>query len=551
MNSSFTFNISLSVLNHLGRNLYRNFITVLGEAISNSWDADAKNVWIHIDKETDSLIIKDDGVGMNESDFQNKFLKIGYSKRKDGETKTPTGRPYIGRKGIGKLALLSCAKRIHIITKTTTTDFVGGIIDNSGLDKAIVDDLTPQQYRLENIDTKIFNDLKNDLESGTIIYFEDINDGIKNRIEYIRKLIALFFRFSLFDNSFKIILNNVPITLNELNDLAQSTQFVWQVNSLEDPYLRDKISATREHIKQYKKLSSKLLINGFIASVDKPSNLKIRGTDEKISVDLFVNGRLREKDLLKHIPSTRIVESYLYGQIHFNELDDNVDRFTSSREGVISDDPTFQKLLSELKDDILKIIIEDWDIWRVEEGREGDSENTRMTKKERKSKELYDTVVDEYVPPRGSAQRNIVDEWVKSLRDDAQFNLSTYAECFVSENLLRKYIKHKKMPLSSEAQVNLEKYKQREVEAKNKATLSFEIRQNKDDLLYFDMDDLANFVDKPADPNKQAGIARDAKVYKPVRDAMAHTSILTPVAKNSLNITYENIKARIKKLLES
>lgn len=204
-----------------------------------------------------------------------------------------------------------------------------------------------------------------------------------------------------------------------------------------------------------------------------------------------------------------------------------------------------------MKDDILKIIIEDWDIWRVEEGREGDSENTRMTKKERKSKELYDTVVDEYVPPRGSAQRNIVDEWVKSLRDDAQFNLSTYAECFVSENLLRKYIKHKKMPLSSEAQVNLEKYKQREVEAKNKANISFEIRQNKDDLLYFDMDDLANFVDKPADPNKQAGIARDAKVYKPVRDAMAHTSILTSVAKNSLNITYENIKARIKKLLES
>lgn len=33
---SFQFDISLSVLNHLGRNLYRNFITVLGEAISNA-----------------------------------------------------------------------------------------------------------------------------------------------------------------------------------------------------------------------------------------------------------------------------------------------------------------------------------------------------------------------------------------------------------------------------------------------------------------------------------------------------------------------------------
>ena len=107
MNSSFTFNISLSVLNHLGRNLYRNFITVLGEAISNAWDADAPNVWIYVNREANSLTIKDDGHGMTEDDFQNKFLKIGYSKRKDGETKTNSGRPYIGRKGIGKLALLS------------------------------------------------------------------------------------------------------------------------------------------------------------------------------------------------------------------------------------------------------------------------------------------------------------------------------------------------------------------------------------------------------------------------------------------------------------
>ena len=45
---AYTFNISLSILNHLGRNLYRSFITVLGEAISNSWDADAKKVWIYI-----------------------------------------------------------------------------------------------------------------------------------------------------------------------------------------------------------------------------------------------------------------------------------------------------------------------------------------------------------------------------------------------------------------------------------------------------------------------------------------------------------------------
>ena len=47
----YNFNISLSILNHLGRNLYRSFITVLGEAVSNSWDADAQNVYITIDRE--------------------------------------------------------------------------------------------------------------------------------------------------------------------------------------------------------------------------------------------------------------------------------------------------------------------------------------------------------------------------------------------------------------------------------------------------------------------------------------------------------------------
>lgn len=546
---NFTFNISLSVLNHLGRNLYRNFITVLGEAISNSWDADAKNVRIYIDRDKNYLIIKDDGNGMTSDDFQNKFLKIGYSKRKDGVDKTKSQRPFIGRKGIGKLALLSCAQRIHIISKTENTEIVGGIIDNRELDSAIVNDLIPQQYSLGDLKLDIFDSLKNDFVKGTIIYFEDINDGIRNRVEYIRKLIALFFRFSLIDESFKIYLNDDPITLNELNDLSLSTQFVWQINSIDDPYLKEKISATNEHIKKYNKVESAFAISGFIASVEKPSQLKIKQTTETVTVDLYVNGRLRDKNLLKHIPSTRLVESYLYGQIHFNSLDGETDRFTSSREGVISDDPLFKSFLVELNR-IVQNLMKDWDDWRRKLNQDGDPDDTRITRRERKSRELFNTVVDEFVPPKSSSNRSQVDEWVSSLSDDAQFNLSSYAECFVSENLLRKFISHKNLTLSPEAQKNLIEYKKKEDTAKNAANISFEIRQNANDLLYFSMDDLANFVDKPTDQLRQAGISRDAKIYKPVRDAIAHTAIVTQTAKQSLNTTYENIKARIKKLLE-
>lgn len=546
--NQFSFNISLSVLNHLGRNLYRNFITVLGEAISNAWDADAKNVWIYINREKNYLIIKDDGDGMSSSDFQNKFLKIGYSKRKGGTDKTESERPFIGRKGIGKLALLSCAQRIHVISKTKNTEFVGGIIDNRELDNAIDDDLTPQQYPLEGMNLSVFNGLDENLPNGTIIYFQDINEGIRNRVEYIRKLIALFFRFSLIDNTFKIHLNDDPITLNELNDLSLNTQFVWQLNSMEDPYLTEKISATSEHIKQYKKVFSTFNITGFIASVEKPSQLKITQTSETVTVDLYVNGRLREKDLLKHIPSTRVVESYLYGQIHFNSLDGSKDRFTSSREGVISDDPLFKSFLIELSS-IIQNLMKDWDEWRRKLNQDGDPDDPRITRRERKSRELFNTVVDEFVPPKSSSNRSLVDEWVNSLSDDAQFNLSSYAECFVSENLLRKFIKHKKLSLSNEAQKNLVEYKKKEENAKNIANISYEIRQSANDLLYFSMDDLANFVDKPTNQLKEPGISRDAKVYKPVRDAVAHTALLTSTAKQSLNTTFENIKARIKKLL--
>ncbi len=76
--NSFTFAISLSVLNHLGRSLYRSFATVLGEAISNSWDADAKNVQIYVNRNKNSFFVRDDGIGMAAEDFQGKFLKIGY-----------------------------------------------------------------------------------------------------------------------------------------------------------------------------------------------------------------------------------------------------------------------------------------------------------------------------------------------------------------------------------------------------------------------------------------------------------------------------------------
>ena len=363
-------------------------------------------------------------------------------------------------------------------------------------------------------------------------------------------MVALYFRFSLLDSSFSIILNDNEIKLEELKDLMDNTQLLWRINNPNDPYLKDYLEK-QDTLKRKADLSIEgSSINGFIASVEKPSMLKIRGSDEKVSIDLYVNGRLREKDILKHIPTARIVESYLYGQIHYNDLDDENDRFTSSREGVVSDDPKFLNLLKEVEK-LLKKIIEDWDVWRIELKQDGDSENKRITPKERKSKELFNEISKDFIPTgTNEPNKKKVEKWVSELDEDATFNFSSYGECFISENLLRKYITDKGIALGDNREKKVKEYRKKAEDAKNAANISFDIREDDNDLSYFAMDDLTYMVEPVSKGEiKKASLHRDAQEYKPIRDAMSHTSRLTKAAKNKLNTTYENIKARIIYLL--
>lgn len=541
----FTFDISLSVLNHLGRNLYRSFATVLGEAISNAWDADANKVHIYIDKERNRFYIKDDGTGMTEDDFQYKFLKIGYSKRKGGN-ESSNKRPFIGRKGIGKLALLSCAEKITVISKVEGGEYVGGKIDNSGLDRAITEDLSPQHYPLEPYSLEVFGDLIADHKCGTIIYFENIHEGIKNNLDFMKKIIALYFRFSLLDESFSVYINDEEITIESLRDLISRTEFLWTINTMSDPFIQE----LNKTVKATKTLPVEGNIHGFIASVEKPRDLTILTMGERVSVDLFVNGRLRERDLLKHIPTARLAESYLYGQIHFNELDDELDRFTSNRESIKADDPKFVAILTSLKDKVVAKILKAWDDLRRKRGEDGDPDNTTISKKERKSEELFNAVAKEYSLSKGAPNKDKVDQWVQDLSEDARFNFASYAECFVSENLIRKFIQEKKVPLTVEANAEIEQWKRREAESKSKGNVSIDIRRANVDLSYLSMDGLSNLVDKK-DPMKEACLIRDAREYKPVRDALAHTALLTNDAKERLTTIYKNIKSRVDTLLKT
>lgn len=543
--NNFNFEISLSVLNHLGRNLYRNSITVLGEAISNSWDADAKNVWISIDHYSGSFTIKDDGIGMDANDFQSKFLKIGYTKRADGKMQTPGKRPFIGAKGIGKLALLSCAERITIFSKKKGQNYVGGTIDNSGLDKAITHDLTPDQYPLEAPNPKLLTSLSEGHKSGTIIVFEGTKEQIRSSVDHIRKMLALYFRFSILDKNFSIRVNDEEVGLDDLTDLLDSTQFVWVINEYEDEFLKA-IPKLKSNIG----LKTSLGVRGFIATVEKPRNLKITGTDERATLDLFVNGRLREKNILRHIPSQRIIESYLYGQIHFDKMDKKgSDPFTSSREGIVEGDKNFAALLKYLKENALSKIFDTWDKLRLKQGEEGDDENSRKSKKERKARDLYSIASGEYSPESSSSRKDVVDKWLDELRDDAEFNIGSYVDCFLSENLARRYIEERNLPLSTRTKSEADDWRERESKRKKRANLSYSIRKNDKDIDYLGMDDLAFTVEGRTGSTGEKSLTHDAVEYAPVRNVIGHTGLVTSQGKSLLSLKHENIKARIKTLV--
>ena len=161
---------------------------------------------------------------------------------------------------------------------------------------------------------------------------------------------------------------------------------------------------------------------------------------------------------------------------------------------------------------------------------------------------MFNVVSEEYSQPKGSKNKKKVDGWVDNLAEDAKYNFSSYAECFISENLIRKYIREKQVTLSPEATKESKKWKDIEIANKGKGNISIEIRRGNSKLSYLSMDDLAALVDKK-DPNKEACLLRDAREYKPVRDAIAHSALLTDVAKKKLTSVYENMKGRLNTLL--
>jgi HSP90 family molecular chaperone len=218
MTTPYVLTLDLRVLDHLGINLYSNAAAVLSEAVANAWDADAQMV--KVDISVPQISIEDDGIGMTLSQVNERFLKTGYDKRtQEGET-SPAGRAFMGRKGIGKLALFSIAEAIEVHTRSGNEEHAFKMT-TSGVRQAIA---AGEQYYPQPVA------FQGPAKGTRIILRKLKKKRTTTSVPALRKRIAR--RFSVIgltehSNRFAVEINGKPVGPEDREDL-RALEFLWE-----------------------------------------------------------------------------------------------------------------------------------------------------------------------------------------------------------------------------------------------------------------------------------------------------------------------------------
>jgi hypothetical protein len=347
----YTMSVDLSVLESLGINLYSNAAAVLSELVANAYDADATRVSISWKQGNDQVVVTDDGAGMTVSEINERFLTVGYKKRETEGTKSDRfDRPFMGRKGIGKLSVFSIARTVSVYT-TKDGESHGLRIVVADLEAAIKaktpyhpDPIeVPDQYKTV----------------GTALVLDDLKTKRADlTATALRKRMAR--RFDVLDQTppeqggFEIKVNDLRITYADRQELKK-LEFVWEFGQEALPSSALPTGITRFLLdKDTVDGHEDWKIRGWIGTAKKPTDL----TDDPDAGSLknvIVLARKRpiQEGIIEKLDFSRLFGNYVTGQIEadFLDLDEGYDDIaTSDRQRLIEDDERvvgLQKLLRE------------------------------------------------------------------------------------------------------------------------------------------------------------------------------------------------------------
>lgn len=368
-NHKYRMTLSLSVLKHLGFGLYSNVPAVLSEAVANAWDADARNVSIEIESYPSGgkITILDDGHGMTVADANDRYLHVGYERRKaaNGARTPKLDRPVMGRKGIGKLSLFSIARTVEVHS-VRDSERHGFRMDAVKIEEAIKDG-DGGEYFPDPVSSETM-----DLEVGTRIVLTGLKRQLYRSSKALRRRLAR--RFSIIGPShgFEIELDGQPITIED-REYHDKVQYIWTFGER-----GNEIASIARNLQRHSPRQGMIEVDGETFEVDgwigtaaEAGQLKDQDTKESINkIVVMVRNKLAQEDILEEFGEGGVYSKYIMGEIHANflDLDERDDIATTSRQRIIEDDPRYRALSLKLIDEV-KVIQNEWTDLRNAGGR--------------------------------------------------------------------------------------------------------------------------------------------------------------------------------------
>lgn len=358
---AYRMSVTLNVLRHLGLNLYSSTPAVLSEAVANAWDADASSVMVSWDKTEGTITIADNGHGMDHRELNERFLTVGWERRKDGTT-TPQGRHVMGRKGIGKLSFFAIAENVEIHTTRTRN---GRITDRNAFSMSVEGIEQAAATSKDYAPTPLPPELASDLDQGTRIVLSKLKRSVTKSTETNLRT-RLSRRFSVIGPSsgFSVTVDGQPITAGD-RDYFPKLQFLWSVGDVGSTYV-DQAHNARRQVKLNGLVDEDKgwRVTGWVGTVD-----EVKGLDDGDNrIVVLAWGKLVQEDLLADIKQGGLFTKYLVGEFNadFLDLDDMDDIATSDRQRLKETDPRYIALRKWVDEEVLTKVGSSWRDWRNE-----------------------------------------------------------------------------------------------------------------------------------------------------------------------------------------
>ena len=118
--NSIRFTVDADLISRLGKELVARQETALSELVKNAYDADATKVtirFIETDAVGGTLIVEDNGTGMDRDQLVDGFMRISSNMKKEKPYSDIYKRKKAGRKGIGRFAVQRLGAKLEILTK--------------------------------------------------------------------------------------------------------------------------------------------------------------------------------------------------------------------------------------------------------------------------------------------------------------------------------------------------------------------------------------------------------------------------------------------------